>query len=53
MKEDYLIEKWLRDELTLEELEAFKKLDAYSSYVKISKTAEHFKAPEFDVQVLS
>ena len=50
MKEDYLIEKWLRDELTLEELEAFKKLDAYSSYVKISKTAEHFKAPEFDVQ---
>jgi ferric-dicitrate binding protein FerR (iron transport regulator) len=50
MKEDYLIGKWLRDELTSEEWEAFKKLDAYPSYVKISEKAKLFKAPEFDVQ---
>ncbi|EMY80297.1 iron siderophore anti-FecI sigma factor FecR [Psychroflexus gondwanensis ACAM 44] len=50
MKEEYLIEKWLSDELTAEEREAFKKLDAYPSYVKISEKAKLFKAPEFDVQ---
>jgi ferric-dicitrate binding protein FerR (iron transport regulator) len=50
MKEDYLIGKWLRDELTAEEWEAFKKLDAYPSYAKISEKAKLFKAPEFDVQ---
>ena len=50
MKEDYLIEKWLRNELTAEEWEAFKKLDVYPSYVKISEKAKHFKAPEFDAQ---
>ncbi|AFU68226.1 iron siderophore anti-FecI sigma factor FecR [Psychroflexus torquis ATCC 700755] len=48
MKEEYLIEKWIRDELTSEEWEAFKKLDVYPSYAKISETAKHFKAPEFD-----
>jgi transmembrane sensor len=50
MKEEYLIEKWIRDELTSEEWEAFKKLDVYPSYAKISETAKHFKAPKFDAQ---
>jgi transmembrane sensor len=50
MKEEYLIEKWIRNELTSEEWEAFKKLDVYPSYAKISETAKHFKAPKFDVQ---
>jgi ferric-dicitrate binding protein FerR (iron transport regulator) len=47
MKED-LIKKWLKDELSPEELEAFKKLDDYSSYVKLSDYSKLFKAPEFD-----
>ena len=46
-----LITKWLNDELTPEELEAFKKLDEYASYSKISEKAKHFKAPEFDEQL--
>lgn len=48
MKEEELIKKWLNDELSPEELEAFKKLDAYSSYVKLSEKASHFKAPKFN-----
>ncbi len=31
MKEEYLIEKWIRNELTSEEWKAFKKLDVYPS----------------------
>lgn len=48
MKEEELIKKWLRDELTPEELKAFKSLDAYSSYAKLSEKAKHFQAPDFD-----
>jgi ferric-dicitrate binding protein FerR (iron transport regulator) len=48
MKEEKLVRKWLKNELTSEELEAFKKLDAYSSYAKISEEAKKFKAPIFD-----
>lgn len=48
MKEKKLVSKWLQGELNHEELEAFKQLDAYSSYLKISETAKQFKAPDFD-----
>ena len=47
MKEE-LIKKWLNDELTPEEFEAFKQLDEYSSYAKISEKAKYFKATQFD-----
>ena len=47
MKED-LVKKWLNEELTPEEFEAFKQLDEYSSYAKLSDRAKHFKAPEFE-----
>ncbi len=49
MKKKDLITKWLNNEqLTPQELEAFKQLDAYDSYVKISETATQFKAPDYD-----
>ncbi len=48
MKEKKLVSQWLNGELNHEELEAFKQLDAYRSYLKISESAKHFKAPEFD-----
>lgn len=47
MKEKKLVSKWLKGELNQDELEAFKQLDAYSSYLKISENAKYFKAPEF------
>ncbi len=48
MKKEELVKKWLNFELNQEELEAFKKLDAYSSFMKLSENAKHFKAPNFD-----
>lgn len=47
MKED-LLKKWLNNELSPKELETFKALDEYPSYVKILNKAKHFKAPEYD-----
>lgn len=48
MKEQDYITKWLNHELSNEELEEFKKLDSYSSLIKLSDYASHFKAPEFN-----
>jgi len=48
MNKEVLILKWLNDELSNEELEAFKQLDEYSSYVKLSEKAKYFSAPDFD-----
>jgi len=48
MKEKELVKKWLVNELNPEELEAFKQLDAYDSYVRLSENAKRFKAPAFD-----
>ncbi len=51
MKKKDIIKKWLdSQQLTQVESEAFKNLDAYDSYVKISETAKKFKAPEYDVE---
>ena len=50
MKEEKLVKKWLKNELSEEELKAFKQLDAYSSYINLSETAKYFKAPKFDEQ---
>ena len=46
MKEKELISKWLDYDLTDIELKAFKKLDAFNSFEKISESAAYFKAPE-------
>lgn len=48
MKKEELIKKWLDNELSVEELKAFQRLDEYDSYVKLSEKAKQFKAPDFD-----
>lgn len=45
-----IIIKWLNGELSPNELEAFKKLDEYASYVKLSEKANTFRAPNFDIE---
>lgn len=49
MKEETLIQKWLDEELSPTELEAFKQLEEADDYLKLSEKAQHFKAPEFDL----
>ena len=48
MKRDYLIKKWLDNELNANELEAFKKLEDYHDLIKLSENLQHFKASDFD-----
>mgnify|MGYP006282951571 CR=1 FL=1 len=48
MNKQELILKWLNNDLSPEELEAFKQLDEYDSYVKLSEKAKFFAAPYFD-----
>ncbi|GAA4278125.1 FecR family protein [Aquimarina mytili] len=51
MKKKDLITKWLdHEQLTREELKAFKNLDAYDSYEKISSNAKSFKAPKYNIE---
>ncbi|WP_025741843.1 FecR family protein [Aquimarina pacifica] len=50
MKEKKIIDKWLNhEELTKDESETFKKLEAYDSYMKISNTAKKINVPSYDV----
>lgn len=46
MNKDDLIEKWLKDELTNAEMEAFKQLEDYDLNMAIIENAKHFKASE-------
>jgi len=48
MQENYLA-KWLNNELSEEELAAFKKSDEYTSYQRIQETAGTLEAPHFDM----
>ncbi|TLF43306.1 FecR family protein [Maribacter aurantiacus] len=47
MQENYLA-KWLSNELTEAELEAFKKSEEYATYQRIAETSKELRAPEFD-----
>jgi len=49
MKKEDLIIKWLDNNLSEKELQAFEQLDAFSIYTKMDKAAQSFKAPHFDV----
>lgn len=49
MKKEDLIAKWLDHNLDEKELQAFKKLDASSAFMKIDQAAKQFKAPIFDI----
>lgn len=48
MKKEDLIKKWLDNDLNAHELEAFKKLEDYSSLEKLSNSVKHFKADDYD-----
>lgn len=50
MKKEKLIQKWLADELSQQELEALKQLEEYEDYSKLSEAAKKFKAPSFDTE---
>ncbi len=47
MNKDYLIEKWLKNELSATEMEAFKQLDDYQVNIDIIDSAKLFKAENF------
>ena len=47
MNKEYLIEKWLKDELNDAEKEAFNKLDDAHLNQDIIESAQHFKASHF------
>ncbi|MGB5436457.1 MAG: FecR domain-containing protein [Maribacter sp.] len=49
MQENYLA-KWLANELTEEELAAFKKSDEYATYQRILDASNTLEAPSFDVE---
>ena len=49
MQENYLA-KWLNNELTDAEREAFEKSDAYATYKRIIETTDSLEAPDFDVE---
>ncbi len=47
MDKDYLIKKWLSDDLSGQEWEDFKKLDDFDSHMRLSEGAKKFKASNF------
>ena len=49
MRENYLA-KWLNNELTEEELEAFKATAEYAQYQKIKETTDKLSPPEFNME---
>lgn len=50
MQENYLA-KWLNNELSEEELAAFKRSEEYASYQKIVSAADALEAPSFDMEM--
>lgn len=50
MKKEDLIKKWLDNELSVEEMQAFQQLEEYDSYVKLSEKAHYFKAPAYNAE---
>lgn len=51
MNKEQLILKWLDNDLSPQELEAFKALEDYESIIKLSNYSKQFKAPEFNTEV--
>lgn len=48
MTREELIKKWLDNELSIKELQAFKALEDYDALVKLSDSVKHFKAPDYN-----
>ncbi len=47
MEKDYLLAKWLNNEITNEELEQLKASPEYASYIKIAEATSQLKTPNF------
>lgn len=50
MTREELIKKWLDNDLSASELEAFKALEDYDALTKLSDSLQRFKAPDYDVE---
>ncbi|WP_299889908.1 FecR family protein [uncultured Lacinutrix sp.] len=50
MEKEELIKKWLDNDLSPEELKAFKALEDYESLIKLSSFTKEYKAPDFDAE---
>lgn len=48
MNKEFLIKKWLDNELSVDESKKFQQLEEYNSYMKLSKKSQLFKAPAFN-----
>ena len=48
MNREYLIKKWLDNDLNAQELKAFEQLDDYNELTKLSDSLNQFKAPNFE-----
>ncbi|TXG38952.1 FecR family protein [Seonamhaeicola maritimus] len=48
MEREFLISKWLNNDLNDQELQAFKNLEDYDDLVKLDSSLQAFKAPEYD-----
>ncbi len=49
MQENYLA-KWLNNELSDEEVTAFKKTDEFASYQRLAETSKNLETPNFDIE---
>lgn len=50
MTRELLIKKWLDNDLSASELEAFKKLEDHDALTKLTDSLQRFKAPAYDVE---
>ncbi|WP_452232547.1 FecR family protein [Lacinutrix sp. MEBiC02595] len=50
MNKEELVLKWLDNDLSPQELEAFEALEDYESLIKLAKYSKGFKAPEFNTE---
>ncbi|MCF6307739.1 MAG: FecR family protein [Flavobacteriaceae bacterium] len=48
MKKDYLLSKWLNNDITNEELKQLKASPEYASYIKIAEATSQLQTPKFD-----
>ncbi len=51
MKREILIRKWLDNELSKNELEAFKNLDDYKELIRIGEASKRLTTPDYEVDV--
>ena len=50
MNKEYLIKKWLDNDLSAEEMVAFKQLEDYNSLIELNSQLQAFKAPDYNSQ---